>query len=139
MWAVNKGIKTSSKLNIHLFLTHFIDLLSVIEVFFMTLQSILNSYWFMLVELANCLLHSTCGNFSLIPFFSNDGWQGLIDEITMEVERLSYRNLGRDDRIIADHGREARMPYLDENVVNFLCSLPMSIKVSHCIPFLHKY
>lgn len=48
----------------------------------------------------------------------------------MELQRLSYRNLGRDDRIIADHGREARLPYLDENVVNFLSSLPMSLKVN---------
>ena len=32
-------------------------------------------------------------------------------------------------RIIADHGKEGRFPYLDENFVSFLSSLPLNIKV----------
>ena len=32
-------------------------------------------------------------------------------------------------RCISDHGREARFPFLDEEVVSFLNSLPVWIKV----------
>ena len=45
-------------------------------------------------------------------------------------------------RCIGDHGREARFPYLDENVVSYLQSLPMSDKVKlqciiSCVITLH--
>jgi len=43
----------------------------------------------------------------------------------MDFSRLWKRNLGRDDRVVSDHGREARFPYLDENVVTFLHQLPL--------------
>ena len=37
-------------------------------------------------------------------------------------------------RIISDHGREARFPYLDEEVVGFLSSLPVHLKTDFRYP-----
>lgn len=66
--------------------------------------------------------------------YSVYGWDGLIEEVEMDVKRISHRNLGRDDRCISDHGREARFPFLDENVVSFLQSLSMTDKVDFTLP-----
>jgi asparagine synthetase B (glutamine-hydrolysing) len=49
--------------------------------------------------------------------FRNAGWQGLSEELALDVKRLWVRNLGRDDRLVADQGREARHPFLDERVI----------------------
>uniref|UniRef100_D3ZWR3 Asparagine synthetase domain-containing protein 1 n=1 Tax=Rattus norvegicus TaxID=10116 RepID=D3ZWR3_RAT len=66
--------------------------------------------------------------------FQSLGLEGLNEEIAMELGRISSRNLGRDDRVIADHGKEARFPFLDENVVSFLNSLPVWEKVDLALP-----
>lgn len=41
----------------------------------------------------------------------------------------------RDDRIISDHGKEVRFPYLDEEVIAFLSSVPIDYKIQ---PTLEK-
>lgn len=66
--------------------------------------------------------------------FTNSGLEGLVKELAMELGRISSRNLGRDDRIIGDHGKEARFPYLDEDVVSFLNSLPVWEKADLSLP-----
>ncbi|CAD1479397.1 unnamed protein product, partial [Heterotrigona itama] len=48
------------------------------------------------------------------------GWDALTQELNLEMARISERNLGRDDRIVSDHGRQSRLPYLDENVIEYV-------------------
>ena len=57
--------------------------------------------------------------------FQREGFQGLIDEIELDVGRLGQRNLGRDDRVIAHWGREVRYPYLDEDFLKWALQLPV--------------
>ncbi|NWV12123.1 ASND1 protein, partial [Ptilonorhynchus violaceus] len=77
-------------------------------------------------QLAGYSRHRVC--------FKRDGLEGLNKELEMELGRISSRNLGRDDRIIGDHGKEARFPFLDEGVVSFLNSLPVSEKADLTLP-----
>ncbi|XP_063900711.1 asparagine synthetase domain-containing protein 1-like isoform X1 [Zophobas morio] len=60
--------------------------------------------------------------------FHKGGWEALAEELQRGIQAISYRNLGRDDRVIGDHGREARFPFLDEDLVNFLSSVPVWLK-----------
>ena len=57
--------------------------------------------------------------------FSRHGYQGLIDELDLDVRRLGKRNLGRDDRIISHWGREVRYPFLDEEFLAWALSRPV--------------
>ncbi|NXY83149.1 ASND1 protein, partial [Alcedo cyanopectus] len=77
-------------------------------------------------QLAGYSRHRVC--------FKRHGLEGLSRELEMELDRISSRNLGRDDRIISDHGREARFPFLDEDVASFLSSLPLWEKAALDLP-----
>lgn len=52
----------------------------------------------------------------------------------MEVARLWTRNLGRDDRCLSDFGKEARFPYLDEDVMAYLDALPLEQRCNMNLP-----
>ncbi|KAI8866549.1 hypothetical protein GQ42DRAFT_139692 [Ramicandelaber brevisporus] len=56
-------------------------------------------------------------------------WLRLLQELQLDVSRISSRNLGRDDRIISDHAKEARFPFLDEDLVRFISNLPVNAKM----------
>ncbi|KAK6502796.1 hypothetical protein TWF481_007842 [Arthrobotrys musiformis] len=60
--------------------------------------------------------------------FNRAGYPGLIDELELDLTRLGKRNLGRDDRIIANWGREARFPFLDERLLQEVISWPVTDK-----------
>ncbi|XP_047047855.1 asparagine synthetase domain-containing protein C4F6.11c [Lolium rigidum] len=53
------------------------------------------------------------------------GWVSLDAEMRLDVQRIWKRNMGRDDRCISDHGKEARFPFLDENVIKTLLEIPL--------------
>ncbi|KAG9041492.1 hypothetical protein FS837_012198 [Tulasnella sp. UAMH 9824] len=67
--------------------------------------------------------------------FARDGWQGLVEELQLDLTRLPSRNLGRDDRVISSNGKETRYPFLSLSVVSFLANLPVETKVN---PFLEE-
>ena len=53
---------------------------------------------------------------------------GLATELAREITQISERNLGRDNRIVSDHGVAPRFPFLDEKLVNFLSRVPINLK-----------
>ncbi|KAJ8726557.1 hypothetical protein PYW07_001255 [Mythimna separata] len=55
--------------------------------------------------------------------FKRKGWAGLSRELQLDWKRISFRNLARDNRVICDHGRQPRMPYLDEDFTNYILQL----------------
>ncbi|UNI21159.1 hypothetical protein JDV02_007174 [Purpureocillium takamizusanense] len=57
--------------------------------------------------------------------FSRRGYEGLNDELKLDVGRLGKRNLGRDDRAMAHWEREVRFPYLDEGLVKWAIETPV--------------
>ncbi|KAH8724840.1 asparagine synthase-domain-containing protein [Phaeosphaeriaceae sp. PMI808] len=60
--------------------------------------------------------------------FARKGYTGLLEELELDFNRLGKRNLGRDDRVISDSGREVRFPYLDENFIALALQLPVAEK-----------
>lgn len=56
--------------------------------------------------------------------FARLGYPGLVGELLLDVSRLSKRNLGRDDRVMAHWGKEVRFPFLDECLVRWAMETP---------------
>ncbi|GAA6063304.1 hypothetical protein JCM10212_006714 [Sporobolomyces blumeae] len=50
-------------------------------------------------------------------------WLHLVDELELDLSRLSTRNLGRDDRVVSSVSKEVRYPFLAAPVVRFLTAL----------------
>ncbi|KAI8641407.1 asparagine synthetase domain-containing protein 1 [Parasitella parasitica] len=61
--------------------------------------------------------------------YRHGSWERLIQETQLDIDRISTRNLGRDDRIMSDHGKEVRFPFLSTNVVDWLCKQPIQLKM----------
>jgi asparagine synthetase B (glutamine-hydrolysing) len=57
--------------------------------------------------------------------FIKGGYLELNVQLKKDIARLWIRNLGRDDRVLSDHGKEVRHPFLDERVILFLSSLSL--------------
>ncbi|CAN6972188.1 unnamed protein product [Brassica rapa subsp. trilocularis] len=57
--------------------------------------------------------------------YRNGSWVALDQEMKLDMQRIWKRNLGRDDRCIADNGKEARFPFLDEDVIKTLLDIPL--------------
>ena len=66
-------------------------------------------------------------------------WEGLQQELSEDVHRLWLRNLGRDDRLVADHSREARHPFLDEGFMTAVLSLPLHLIADLSLPGAAKF
>lgn len=62
-------------------------------------------------------------------------FERLEGELEFDFNRLPYRNLARDDRVIGDHGVTARSPYLEEKLVCFIRALQPYQK---CYPVLEQ-
>jgi asparagine synthetase B (glutamine-hydrolysing) len=62
------------------------------------------------------------------------GCEQLRQELDLDMGRLWDRNLGRDDRVLSDSSKEARFPFLDPDVVQFLQSQPLEQVVDYSLP-----
>lgn len=66
--------------------------------------------------------------------YKRRGFEGLLEELDLDISRLGKRNLGRDDRIISSQGREARFPFLDEELVGWALAAPVNHKCGFSEP-----
>ncbi|KAL5761619.1 hypothetical protein ACOSP7_017883 [Xanthoceras sorbifolium] len=57
--------------------------------------------------------------------YRHGSWLELHEEMKLDMQRIWKRNLGRDDRCCADNGKEARFPFLDEDVIRTLLDIPL--------------
>lgn len=55
-------------------------------------------------------------------------------ELEMDWQRIPARNLARDDRVIADSGKTARAPFIEEQVARFVRSLTPQQRCCYALP-----
>jgi asparagine synthetase B (glutamine-hydrolysing) len=51
-----------------------------------------------------------------VTAFVNKGEAGVQEQMSLDLDRLWLRNLGRDDRVVSHHAKELRLPYLDSRL-----------------------
>ncbi|KAI8444133.1 asparagine synthase-domain-containing protein [Phakopsora pachyrhizi] len=67
----------------------------------------------------------------LTTSLSSNNWERLLDELAMDLERISTWNLGRDDWMMSWFGLEVRHPLLNRRVIDLLSGLPVHLKPDH--------
>lgn len=67
--------------------------------------------------------------------YKRAGYQGLVEQLKLDVSRIGTRNLGRDDRVMTHWGKEVRHPYLDEGFVRLAITTPVWEKCDFGNPF----
>jgi len=58
-------------------------------------------------------------------YLKNEQFSELIQEISLDLDRLWIRNFGRDDRCVNFHTKTCVFPYLDLSVLEFASQLPI--------------
>lgn len=66
--------------------------------------------------------------------FTRHSYPGLLAELDLDFARLGKRNLGRDDRVISNAGREVRFPFLDESFIALALQLSVADKCDFGTP-----
>ncbi|CAH7677319.1 asparagine synthase-domain-containing protein [Phakopsora pachyrhizi] len=67
----------------------------------------------------------------LTTSLSSNNWERLLDELAMDLERISTWNLGRDDWMMSWFGLEVRHPLMNRRVIDLLSGLPVHLKPDH--------
>ncbi|ALC48504.1 CG17486 [Drosophila busckii] len=62
------------------------------------------------------------------------GAEQLLAELEHDWQRIPARNLARDDRVIADCGKTARAPFIEEHLVHFVRSLAPAQRCCFTLP-----
>jgi hypothetical protein len=75
-----------------------------------------------------------CGYSRYRSKFRVGGEEAVLADMAKDMARIWYRNLGRDDRCIADHAREARFPFLDECVVHLIKQMTLATIADLSLP-----
>ena len=93
-------------------------------------DSLGSALWFLSKYSSNKIVFSGLGADELFGGYRRHLKADDLDqELLLDINRIGERNLARDDRMISDHGKEVRLPFLDEDLVNFVTSLPSLARV----------